>query len=82
MVGAALKYVQDDSIPWYRVISSSGLISERGDGGTGAEHQAEMLRREGVEVTESTSFSRGKWRVPLQKYGWSTWLSNEYLPSA
>lgn len=82
MVGAALKYVQDDSIPWHRVISSSGLISERGDGGAGAERQTEMLRSEGVEVTESTSFSRGKWRVSLQKYGWSTWLSNEYLPSA
>lgn len=44
MVGAALRFLQDESVPWQRVISSSGAISERGDGGEGARRQADRLR--------------------------------------
>ena len=44
MVGAALKFVGDPSIPWQRVLGSSGAISDRGDGGEGARLQADRLR--------------------------------------
>lgn len=62
MVGAALKYVQDETLPWQRVVGSGGIISERGDGGAGAARQADALRAEGVEVVPMRG-DRGKWRV-------------------
>ena len=43
LVGQALKFLQADDVPWQRVISSSGAISDRGDGGAGARRQAERL---------------------------------------
>ncbi|PWN53117.1 DNA binding methylated-DNA--cysteine S-methyltransferase [Violaceomyces palustris] len=52
LVGSALKFLGDPSVPWQRVISSSGAISDRGDGGEGARRQAERLVEEGVEVIE------------------------------
>lgn len=48
LVGQALKFLQADDVPWQRVIASSGAISERGDGGEGANRQAVRLR-EGEE---------------------------------
>lgn len=45
MVGAALRFLQDPTVPWQRVISSNGAISDRGDGGEGAREQASRLRR-------------------------------------
>ena len=81
MVGAALKYVQDESLPWHRVLGSGGVISDRGDGGAAAERQAVMLQQEGVAVSESTSFSRGKWRVTLADCGWCAYLlTSPYRP--
>ena len=44
LVGQAMKFVQAPDIPWQRVVGSNGTISERGDGGEGAAHQAERLR--------------------------------------
>lgn len=44
MVGQALKFLQDETVPWQRVIGASGAISERGDGGIGAARQATRLR--------------------------------------
>ncbi len=76
MVGAALKFVGDASVPWQRVVSSSGAISERGDGGAGARRQAERLRAEGVAVSEARGAgvgTGGRWRVSLNGpngYGW------------
>lgn len=32
-------------VPWFRVLSASGAISDRGDGGAGAARQAERLRQ-------------------------------------
>ncbi|WFC93583.1 Alkyltransferase-like protein 1 [Malassezia brasiliensis] len=72
MVGAALKYLQDTTVPWQRVVGSGGVISERGDGGEGAAHQANLLRSEGVEVVPAQS-DRGRWRVhSFAAYAWGT----------
>ena len=56
MVGTALKFLQDDSVPWHRVVGAGGVISERGDGGAGAQTQAERLRREQVAIVEMPKF--------------------------
>lgn len=50
LVGQALKFLQADDVPWQRVISSSGAISERGDGGEGANRQAVRLREGEMQV--------------------------------
>lgn len=68
MVGAALKFLQDPTVPWWRVINSSGGISDRGDGGQAATRQAERLREEGVQVNEGQA-GLG-WKVSLARYGW------------
>ncbi|KAI5118732.1 hypothetical protein M0805_000062 [Coniferiporia weirii] len=50
-VGQALKYLNVDAdVPWQRVVSSSGKISSRGPGTSGAQRQREALEGEGVEV--------------------------------
>lgn len=80
MVGAALRFLQDQTVPWQRVIASSGAISDRGDGGEGARRQAERLREEGVEVSDALGGgvsvndprygTGGALRVSLATYGW------------
>lgn len=64
---AALKHLQDETVPWQRVLSSTGQISSRGDGGPGAERQREALEAEGVEVTGRPG-ELG--RVKLNDWGW------------
>lgn len=44
MVGSALGNLGNADVPWQRVISASGAISLRGEGGAGATAQAERLR--------------------------------------
>lgn len=63
MVGAALRFVQDDSVPWQRVIGASGAISERGDGGEGAQRQADRLR----QGESSRHPLRPDWPTPSSK---------------
>ena len=59
-VGSVLKrFINDDEVPWFRVLGSDGTI--RVTGGT-ARDQAQLLRAEGVEVR------RG--RVALAAFGW------------
>ncbi|KAL9938968.1 hypothetical protein V8E36_001781 [Tilletia maclaganii] len=73
MVGAALKWLADDTVPWQRVVGAGGVISERGDGGQGAHRQAQALQAEGVEVTEAVGQgvgTGGRWRVSMATYGW------------
>jgi alkylated DNA nucleotide flippase Atl1 len=60
MVGAALKFLQDPSVPWQRVISSSGAISDRGDGGEGANRQAQRLREGVWEKSEVATHDIGQ----------------------
>ncbi|TFY61390.1 hypothetical protein EVJ58_g4537 [Rhodofomes roseus] len=69
-VGQALKFVSPDvqpPIPWYRVIASSGMISSRGPGTTGADRQRQELEAEGIEVNVGRM---GDLRVDLRRYGW------------
>lgn len=80
MVGSALKFLQDDSVPWHRVVGSGGVISERGDGGAGAQEQVDRLRCEQVAIVEAPQFqARGRYRVQsmseLDGHGWCTYVS-------
>ena len=60
LVGSVLgRFINDDEVPWHRVLGSDGTI--RVTGGT-ARDQAQLLRAEGVEVR------RG--RVDLAACGW------------
>lgn len=82
MVGAALKFLQSDQVPWHRVVRSNGEIAERGDGGIGADRQAHLLQAEGVPVNELPSgHAPFRWRVPAltsnSEYAWCT--SNDKL---
>lgn len=51
-----------ENVPWWRVISSAGVISVRDR--DAMQRQAAMLRREGVEVGE------GNYKISLVDYGW------------
>lgn len=68
-MSTALKFVQDPSIPWQRVISSAGKISYRGDDGEGARRQRERLEAEGVEVRDTPGDQSGG-KVSIGEYGW------------
>ncbi|CAE6536682.1 unnamed protein product [Rhizoctonia solani] len=69
-VGQALKFLPNDSdIPWHRVIASSGTISSRGPGTTGAARQRQALQDEGVQVSQPGA-GGGLMRVSLTEYGW------------
>lgn len=64
----ALKFVAPDAnIPWHRVLSSTGAISSRGPGTSGAQRQKEALEAEGVEVVDGRT---GDFRVNLGQWGW------------
>ena len=67
---AALKFIAPNTLPpitWQRVLASSGTISSRGPGTSGADIQRQALEAEGVEVTTGRS---GDLRVNLTTYGW------------
>ncbi|KAI0086028.1 MGMT family protein [Irpex rosettiformis] len=67
-VGQALKFVAPDAnIPWHRVLSSTGAISSRGPGTSGAQRQKEALEAEGVEVVVGRT---GDFRVNFGEWGW------------
>lgn len=64
----ALKFLDPSTdIPWQRVVSSTGKISSRGPGTSGAQRQREALEAEGVEirVTRENEFA-----VRWDTYGW------------
>lgn len=60
-VGYALAALEDDTVPWHRVINARGEVSPRSDGDDHG--QPERLEREGVVFD-----SRG--RVPLGEFQW------------
>ena len=71
-VGQALKFLPREgqeheypystaNVPWWRVVSSAGVISPR-DGGA-VQLQADLLRQEGVEVD-------GNNKLKLSEFGW------------
>lgn len=64
----ALKFLPEGTtVPWQRVIGSSGAISSRGPGTDGAQRQREALEAEGVEVSEGRG---GEFKVDLRTFGW------------
>jgi len=75
----ALKDVNEDSdlarVPWQRVVNSQGRISIK-NREFGAKVQAELLKAEGVEVSEEL-------RIDLDKYLWKGlhWLEIDDLLS-
>jgi methylated-DNA-protein-cysteine methyltransferase-like protein len=48
------------NLPWYRILRADGSIALEGEG---AKLQAELLRKEGIEVSK-------EYRVDFHKYGW------------
>lgn len=72
-VGQALKYLQDDTVPWQRVVNHKGIISPRDMPGA-AERQRAQLLAEGVPVEDvgmdSEFNSGGAGRVDLALFGW------------
>lgn len=71
-VGQALKFLPEagqvheypystGNVPWWRVISSSGVISPRAQGAV--ELQAQILRQEGVDVSQAN-------KIRLSEFGW------------
>src|SRR5262249_3749117 len=62
-VGYAMFNVQDPDVPWHRVINSKGEISIGGHQHR-PDHQAKLLKREGVKLDEHG-------RIDLLRYGWS-----------
>lgn len=63
-VGYALSALEDDSVPWHRVINAKGEISPR----TWSDHddlQRQLLEKEGVAFSE-----RGK--VSLTRFRWNS----------
>lgn len=76
----ALKFLSPDTtplVPWYRVVSSSGVISSRGPGTEGAQRQKEALEVEGVEVSTGRT---GDLRVNLAVWGWFPQVGSVDLP--
>lgn len=76
-VGYAMAAVDDDSIPWQRVINAKGEVSERGGGG--APIQRRFLESEGVifDAKGRVDFDRFGWRGPSQE-----WLTaNQCFPA-
>ncbi|PYI11924.1 DNA binding methylated-DNA--cysteine S-methyltransferase [Aspergillus sclerotiicarbonarius CBS 121057] len=59
-------FYHSGNVPWQRVINSRGMISHRRGPGS-AERQAEVLRGEGVEVSED---AMGELYVDFGRFGW------------
>ena len=62
-VGFALSALEPGTtVPWWRVIRSSGQIALQGDPNRGP-RQSQLLIQEGVEIND--------WRVPMDRFSWS-----------
>jgi methylated-DNA-protein-cysteine methyltransferase-like protein len=59
-VGYALRALDDDSVPWHRVVNGRGLVSVRSE----ADLQRDLLEAEGV-VFDDTG------RIDLTRYQWA-----------
>lgn len=62
MVGYALAALEEDDVPWQRVINGQGRVSERSGGG-GTSHQRLKLMEEGVRFD-------AKGRIDFETFGW------------
>lgn len=72
-VGQALKYLQDETVPWQRVVNHKGIISPRDTPGA-VDRQRIRLLNEGVAVEDAgmdADFDGGGGgRVDLALFGW------------
>jgi len=68
-VGWVLSRISDsDMVPWWRVVNNEGRISIKGR--YSAEEQRQLLREEGIEVSEDFTFDIEKYRhKPGKKSG-------------
>jgi methylated-DNA-protein-cysteine methyltransferase related protein len=68
-----LKYLQDESVPWQRVVNHKGIISPRDVPGA-VDRQRVRLLEEGVAVEDAGIDERfeggGGGRVDLALFGW------------
>ncbi len=63
MVGYAMAALEQDDVPWQRVINGQGRISER-RGGSGTSRQRLKLMEEGVHFDS-------KGRIDFEVFGWN-----------
>jgi methylated-DNA-protein-cysteine methyltransferase-like protein len=72
-VGQALKYLQDETVPWQRVVNHKGIISPRDEPGAAGRQRLRLLE-EGVPVEDASmdvDFNGGgAGRVDLALFGW------------
>lgn len=75
MVGYALAALEEDDVPWQRVINGQGRVSERSGGG-GTSRQRLKLMEEGVR------FDR-KGRIDFEVFGWEgpdfAWIRDHHM---
>lgn len=63
-VGASLARLEDDGVPWHRVVNARGGISERGlDPLESVDRQRFLLEEEGIVFDRSG-------RIDLERFGW------------
>jgi methylated-DNA-protein-cysteine methyltransferase related protein len=72
-VGQALKFLQDETVPWQRVVNHKGVISPRDMPGA-VDRQRMRLLEEGVAVEDAAIDAQfeggGGGRVELALFGW------------
>ena len=63
-VGYALRVLEDEDVPWHRVLNAGGTVSRR-SGSTGYKegHQRHLLEEEGVQFSSAGS-------IDLDRYLW------------
>lgn len=62
-VGGILRALGPDSgVPWWRVINNQGVISIKGNWEADKNLQAELLRREGIKVSDDFTLDINKYR--------------------
>jgi methylated-DNA-protein-cysteine methyltransferase-like protein len=60
-VGRILRQTRDNLLPWWRVINNRGYISIKGNWEHEAEEQRELLRKEGVDVSD-------RFEIEIERY--------------
>ena len=54
--------VSDQAVPWWRVVNNQGIISIRGNWTASKDLQRDLLKREGVLVSEEFKLDIEKYR--------------------
>lgn len=67
-----MKFLQDDTVPWQRVVNHKGIISPRDEPGAVGRQRLRLVA-EGVPVEDAgidAQFDGGGGRVDLALFGW------------